>query len=152
MKGKKELFTIRLSKSISDVEAAELSILHAKYQSSLRKCLENIETSAKEKTPVKTGRLKRGFKVFLSGKYPRLSASIRNPVPYFSFIEHGRKISYKKKLDKTKVQPNVPASQRNKVLGVKMLARSIDEHRSEIDLLERDFTREFLSIIKTKKL
>lgn len=152
MKDKQGFITLNLTKTVSDVSPSDMNKIHSAYIGTLRNCLEKIKYSAQEKTPVKTGRLKRGFRIITTGFYPRIIASVVNPVPYFSFIENGRKVALKRNIERKRVQPNIPTNQKDRINGVRMLQRSIEEHRSEINSIENDFTEEFLSLIKTKKV
>jgi len=151
MKEKQGFLILHFNRSIADVSLSDINQMNQRFTGILRSCLERIKKSAQQKTPVKTGRLREGFRIQTSGTYPTIKALVVNPIPYFSFIEYGKKASYKKNLERKKIQPNIPPGQQERTEGVRMLQRSIDEHRDEIRNVENEFIEGYLSLIRTKK-
>lgn len=65
---------------------AVMSDMDKFLEGSVSLLLENINTQAKELTPVRTGRAQRGWRIARDFKFGR-GATIENPVPYIGILD-----------------------------------------------------------------
>lgn len=132
-----------IPESLSNIDSKALD---ASYKQAMYNVLLKIKVSAEKKTPVVTGRLKKGYRIGISGQYPNIYGSVYNNVSYFNTIEFGKTISPRTQI-RLKSQP-VRLKQLNE--GRRMLESSILESQSAIQDLEQQFADEFLRIYNHK--
>jgi len=150
MKENQTFITLRSKTSLHLLNESDISKLNQRHKDILRSSLERIKKSAQNKTPVKTGRLRKGYRINVVGTYPNTQANISNVQPYFSTIEYGRP-RFKEHVGYVRIRPNVPLSDQDRIGGVKMLQRSIKKNQGELDNMENEFINDYLSLLKIKK-
>jgi hypothetical protein len=135
----------RLPLQKGSIYSTLLNRLQTKYSALMRQYADDIVVRASQLTPVRTGRLRAGYQVAISGRYPMMMARIMNPVPYFNYIEYGRRVKGVKEVYRGRGYRGIG---KEKTDGVRMLGRSIDENAQRLDELHQNFEHEFSEVIQ----
>lgn len=139
---KEQLITLRAPKVQFTPRNHDINQLHALYHTRLRGVLQRIKETAKQRTPVKTGRLRGGYVLHQKTTGYQLDAGIGNNVEYFDYIENWiqRPVGYRK-ID-IPTESTTPGGG-----GDKMLASSIHDHRAELRNIEQGYIQDFENLI-----
>lgn len=131
-----------------DISRSDLDSIHSRYLGISRKYLKRVVTEARKLTPVRSGRLKGGYRIVHNGRFPFLEVRIVNPVPYFEAVERGRRVKQKKEVLRGKERAGIRQRPAERTEGVRMLGRSVGAHARQLKSVENSFQSEFLSLIQ----
>jgi len=115
--------------------------LEDRYQRRYDRIASDIVDTAKDRTPVKTGRLRSSYRLQLTSFRDHNTGGVQilNATPYFRYVEYGTRRPRGPRM-------KIPMSRISRK-GRFMLSSSIDDHENELRQLEDDYSRDFEQLI-----
>jgi len=111
--------------------------INENYASRVTMLAQRIISSAKDKTPVRTGKLKRGYRLSQSSDISSVNVGIDNEMYYFTYVENP--LRYPKRRKGIQKVGTATLANRSQTRPGRMLGKALEEYRKPLQVLENDY-------------